>query len=270
MTDNEATKPARNILAFFILTFILSLPIYLLAFLVPPEMAMLVGLMLTLAPISAALILTFRQDRSAGAKKLVSRAFDFKRIPHAKWYLAIIFLWPLIFSLALVLLVILGEPVPNPVFPVIAAPLGLLVFFFLALFEEVGWMGYAFDPMENRWNAVLASLVLGAIWAIWHLPIFIATPENVVWVAGQIITLVVVRVLIVWIFNNAGKSLFAAILFHAVYNVCTMVFPVYGSSFGPAMTALIAILTAVIVLILWGPNTLARFRFSKAKIRRAA
>ena len=268
MTNTAATKPTKNIIAFYILTFILSLPIYLLAFFVPPEMAMLVGLMLTLAPISAALILTFRQDRSAGAKKLVSRAFDFKRIPHAKWYLAIIFLWPLIFSLALVLLVILGEPVPNPVFPVIAAPLGLLVFFFLALFEEVGWMGYAFDPMENRWNALLASLVLGAIWAVWHLPIYIAGPENAVWIAGQIITLVVARVMIVWIFNNAGKSLFAAILFHAVYNVCTMVFPVYGSSFGPAITAGIALLVAVIVIFLWGPDTLAQYKFSAGKMRR--
>jgi membrane protease YdiL (CAAX protease family) len=263
MTDNEATKPARNILAFFILTFILSLPIYLLAFLVPPEMAMLAGLLLTLVPISAALILIFSQDRSAGAKKMVSRAFDIKRITNAKWYLAIIFLWPLIFSLALALLNLIGEPVPAPVFPFIAAPFGLLVFFFLALFEEVGWMGYAFDPMENRWNALIASLILGLIWAVWHLPIYIAGPENVVWVVGQIITLVVVRVLIVWIFNNAGKSLFAVILFHAVYNVCTMVFPVYGSSFGPAMTALIAILTAVIVIILWGAETLARFRFIK-------
>ncbi len=74
----------------------------------------------------------------------LKRAFDFKRIPHAKWYVPILFLWPVIFSLALVLLNLIGETIPTPVFPIVAAPVGLLVFFLLALFEEVGWMGYAF------------------------------------------------------------------------------------------------------------------------------
>jgi hypothetical protein len=70
------TKTTRTLPAFFILTLILSLPFYILAALIPPDMAILVGLALTLAPISAALILTFRQDRSTGAKKLVKREFE--------------------------------------------------------------------------------------------------------------------------------------------------------------------------------------------------
>jgi membrane protease YdiL (CAAX protease family) len=79
-------------------------------------------------------------------------------------------------------------------------------FFLLALFEEVGWMGYAFDTMENRWNALIASIVLGLIWAAWHLPIYIAGSESTLWVTGQLITLAVARILIVWIFNNTGKA----------------------------------------------------------------
>ena len=262
-STTKTTKTTRNLPAFFILTFILSVPFYFLAVLVPPEMAMLAGLALTLAPISAALILTFRQDRSTGAKKLFKRAFDFKRIPNAKWYLPIIFLWPVIFSLALVLLNFIGEPITDPVFPLVAAPIGLLVFFFLALFEEVGWMGYAFNPMEDRWNALIASIVLGLIWSAWHLPIYIAGPESSVWVAGQFFTLVIARVLIVWIFNNTAKSIFAAILFHAIYNVCTMVFPVYGSSIGPGLTAVIILFTALILIYFWGADTMARFKFNK-------
>jgi hypothetical protein len=257
------TKTTRNIPAFFILTFILSLPFYILAVLVPPEMAMLAGLALTLAPITAALILIFRQNRSNGAKRLLKRAFDYKRITHVRWYVPILFLWPVIFSLALVLLNLIGEPIPDPVFPIVVAPVGLLVFFLLALTEEVGWLGYAYDPMENRWNALIASIVLGLIWAAWHLPIYIAGPESSVWVAGQFITLAVARILIVWIFNNTSKSVFAAIIFHAVYNLCTLLFPVYGSSLGPGSTAVIVLISAVIVILLWGPDTLAQFRFSK-------
>ena len=255
-------KTTRNIPAFFVLTLILSLPFYLLAVLVPPEMALFAGLTLTLAPISAALILEFRQNRSSGVKRLIKRSFDFKRIKHFRWVLTIIFLWPVLFSLVLVILNLIGEPVPEAVFPIVAAPVGLLVFFFLALFEEVGWMGYAFNPMENRWNALIASIVLGLLWSAWHLPVYIAGPESAIWVTGQLITLAFVRILIVWIFNNTAKSLFAAILFHAVYNVCTMVFPVYGSSIGPGLTAVIILIIVLMVIFFWGADTMARFKFS--------
>jgi membrane protease YdiL (CAAX protease family) len=228
-------------------------------------MALLAGLALTLAPICAALILVFRHNRSSGAKRLLKKAFDYKWITNARWYLPIFLLWPVIFSLVLILLNLPGEPVPDSVFPIVAAPVGLLVFFLLALFEEIGWMGYAYDPLEKRWNALIASILLGLIWAIWHLPILIATPESTLWVVGQLVTLVLTRILIVWIFNNNGKSLFAAILFHAVYNLCTMVFPVYGSSLGPGLTAVIVLITTIIIVILWVTNTLARFRFSSSK-----
>lgn len=263
--NNTTTETPANFYVFLILTFLLSLPFYIFAFLVPPEMALLAGLTLTLAPICAALILVYRQDRSSGTKRLLKRAFDYKRITNARWYVPIFLLWPLIFSLVLILLNLFGEPVPDPAFPIVAAPVALLVFFLLALFEEVGWMGYAYDPLENRWNAHIASLVLGLVWAVWHLPIFIATPESTIWVVGQLVNLILTRILIVWIFNNTGRSVFAAILFHAVYNVCTMVFPVYGSSLGPGLTAVIVLITTIIIVLLWGTNTLAHFRFSRSK-----
>ncbi|NIM46330.1 MAG: CPBP family intramembrane metalloprotease, partial [Nitrososphaeria archaeon] len=52
------------------------------------------------------------------------------------------------------------------------APILFLMFFILAIGEEVGWTGYAFERMEKRWNAFQASLILGIIWAAWHLPIY--------------------------------------------------------------------------------------------------
>jgi membrane protease YdiL (CAAX protease family) len=116
--------------------------------------------------------------------------------------------------------------------------------------------------MENRWTALIASIVLGLIWSAWHLPIYIAGPESSLWVAGQFLTLVIARVLIVWIFNNTAKSIFAVILFHAIYNVCTMVCPVYGSSLGPGLIAVIILITILLVIYLWEADTLAHFKFS--------
>jgi membrane protease YdiL (CAAX protease family) len=68
------------------------------------------------------------------------------------------------------------------------------------------------------------------------------------------------RILIVWIYNNAGKSVFAAILFHAMSNLGWQMFPNHGSHYDPRITGLILAFAAAVVTALWGPRTLARYR----------
>jgi hypothetical protein len=68
---------------------------------------------------------------------------------------------------------------------------------------------------------------------------------------------VALRVLIVWLYNNTGKSIFAAALFHATTNVSGITFAGY---YHPGITGSIVALAAAIVTVLWGPRTLARYR----------
>jgi membrane protease YdiL (CAAX protease family) len=243
----------------------MSIPAYVLAASASEEVVMLLALALAPAPILAASILAYRADGSAGVKRLLKRAFDFRRIQRKRWYLPILLLMPALFLLALALMVWLGEPVPEGLLPLVAAPLALLLFFPFALFEEVGWMGYAFDPMQGRWSALGASLLLGALWAVWHIPFYVFAGLEPAWIAGQLVALVAVRTIIAWIYNNAGRSVFAAILSHAVYNACTMIIPSYYSALGHALTSTLIVVTAVAVAVLWGPQTLAWFRFGKGQ-----
>jgi CAAX protease family protein len=80
------------------------------------------------------------------------------------------------------------------------------------------------------------------------------------WTAWQCLATVGRRVLIVWIFNNTSKSVFAAILFHAIVNVCDFMFPNYGSDYNPEVFAIIILVVVAIVVTGWGPGTLARHR----------
>lgn len=77
------------------------------------------------------------------------------------------------------------------------------------------------------------------------------------------ISLIGIRALIVWVYNNTGKSVFATILIHAVYNVCTLTIASFYISLGHLITCIFIIITAVIVTCLWDPETLAQFRFRK-------
>lgn len=170
---------------------------------------------------------------------------------------------PIIMILAYVLMHLMGVSIPDQQFPVLLVPVFFLMFFIAALGEEVGWQGYAIDPLQDRWNALGASIILGIVWAIWHIVPFIQAHHTPIWIASQCMGMVVTQILIVWLYNNTGKSVFSAILFHAMINVSTFLFPNYGSSYNPFITGIIMAVTAAIVIFLWVPLTLAGYRYAR-------
>ena len=269
---HTATK--KSPIAFFVLTFLFSLPFYILNALAymnvvfEPEMGALYVSLFTLAPITSASILTFRKSGRAGVKKLLGRIFDFRRIARGRWYIPILVLGPLIFLLSLGVMVLSGAPIPASLIPAEALPAVFLFFFILAAGEEVGWMGYAFEPMQLQGGALGASLVLGMLWAVWHVPFFVFMMPDPVILIAQVLTLVGTRVLAAWIFNNTGKSVFAAILFHASDNTALVTLPEVQaiSPWGAVMTSSLVVVAAVVVTLLWGPGTLARFRFANLRV----
>lgn len=195
-------------------------------------------------------------------KELLGRIFDFKRITRSRWYLAIILLSPLIFLLSLAWIVLLGMRVSPVLTPLVALPAVFPLFFLLAAGEEVGWMGYAFESMEAPDSALRAALVLGMIRAFWHVPFFIfMMPDPFVLTAvfgtrGD-------PVLIAWIFNNTGRSVFAAILYDALGNTALVTFPEI-----PAMVYGLVMVAAFVVTLLWGSRSLARYRFAADRRRK--
>lgn len=262
---------------FFALTFLLSLPFYVLNALAymkiigGPEIGPLYIALFTVTPIVSASILMFRSRGRRGMVELLRRIFDFKRIAKSRWYIAILFLAPLIFVLCFGGIVLLGLQISPAMVPFLALPVVLPFFFLLAAGEEVGWMGYAYEPMQAKGGALRAALELGVIWAFWHIPFFIFMMPNPVVLTAQVLTLVGNRVLVAWIFNNTGKSVFAAILFHAVDNTMLVALPEFKASspWGAVVLSALVLVAAGTVTLLWGPRTLARYRFDNSVSRQS-
>ena len=120
------------------------------------------------------------------------------------------------------------------------------MFFITAACEEAGWMGYAVSPLQDRWSALTASLILGLIWAIWHVVPDIQAHQNWAFIAGQRFYSVMLRILIVWLYNNTGKSVFAAVLFHDMDNVSVYSLFPNDPYYDPAITGVLATIAAVI------------------------
>jgi membrane protease YdiL (CAAX protease family) len=161
------------------------------------------------------------------------------------------------------LMKLMRVPLLDLQIPVLMVPVSFGVFFIAALGEEVGWQGYVIDPLQDRWNALTASVVLGIIWGAWHIVVLIQAHRAPVWIVWQCMTMVMARIIIVWLYNNTGKSVFAAILFHAMSNVSTVLLPNYGWHYDPFVSSIVLAVAAALVTFLWGPKTLASYRYAR-------
>ena len=267
---NTLTLTKRSPLKFFLRVFVISIPFWVIGALTEKLSETLpinlpISALMFVCPITAALILVRKEDKSDGVKELLKRTFDYKRINNKIWYLPIILLMPVIMVLSYGLMRLLGLPLPEPTIPFGAIPIFFVMFFIGAIAEEIGWSGYITDPLQDQWGALKAGIILGTVWAIWHIIPWYQGHPDPVWVAWQCAATVATRVLFVWLYNNTGKSVFAAILFHTMINVSNYMFPNYGSHYDPFSAFVILAGAGVIVTFLWGPQTLVQYRYAPLK-----
>ncbi len=258
MGNNHSLDKQGAPLTFFMLVFVLSIPIWLIG--VVWSLELLPGLpvssLMVLCPVVAASILVYRENKSADVIQLLKRSFDYGRIKAKVWYLPAVFLWPAIAILVYGALRLMRMSLPVPHFQGLATLSMFVAFFVAAIGEELGWSGYAIDPMQERWGALRAGMILGVIWAAWHIIPFLQADRSMTWIAWQCLVLVASRVLYVWIYNNAGKSVFITALGHAILNISWQLFPNQGSHYNPRITGLFTTFVAVMVTVVWGAQTL--------------
>lgn len=151
-----------------------------------------------------------------------------------------------------------GLPLPSPSVSLLPMLLMFLAFFVGALGEELGWSAYALDPLLGRMSALRSGLTLGGVGIIWHLVPLILLHRSPTWIAWWCLYALSARVLIVWLYNNTGRSVFAVALFHATLNLSYALFPINGSRFDIRLGGLVTAFTTVAVILVWGPTTLTR------------
>jgi membrane protease YdiL (CAAX protease family) len=222
-------------------------------------------LLAAFGPSLAGLLVIFIDSGGPGLQLLWKQLTHFR--VHWKWYAISLITPPLLMLLSLWIHTLLGGSGlayndPAEIYRVI--PVFLLVLFFSVLGEEIGWRGFALPWLQKRYNALTSSLILGVIWAIWHLPLFWLPGDfhqqlPLLWFLLQTMS---ITILYTWIYNATQGSLWMILLLHAASNTAFGVLPILpeaaSGSLRPAwiLVALLMI-SAGLVILLNGPHTLA-------------
>lgn len=176
----------------------------------------------TFGPTVGAFVVTAATEGRTGVVGLLRR--------YVQWRVGII--WYLFLLVGVPLIIILGTivvpgavPAYRPILgPLLAAyPLAFLMTFLLGgpLGEEPGWRGFALPRLQQSHGPLRGSLILGVLWAFWHLPLFwsgVWTPPTLANVVMFVIMIVGLTIMMTWVFNHAGGSVLITMLMHASFN----------------------------------------------------
>jgi membrane protease YdiL (CAAX protease family) len=228
-------------------------------------------------PCLAAFLMTALLRGRAGVLHLLRRIVMWKVSP--LWYLVALATWPALLVAAA--LVLPGDPAAATA-PPVGFGLGLLgVFFSILVFggplgEEPGWRGFALPGLQQRIGPLTGAVVLGALHAAWHLPIYLLIPgyngapsdPQGVLLQFLLFTVGVVAgsVTFTWLFNNTRGSLLIAVLHHAGTNsagiVASAALPGLSvmSVLGTIRTPLAIALALLIVVATRGRLSYERYR----------
>ena len=264
VSGSGAAPPRRSPLRFFGLVFALSVPFWLIGAATDRQLmpGLSVSALMAFCPMVAALLLLHRERGIAGVRQLLKRSFDYRRIKSLGWLVPVMLLMPGVSFVVYGLMQWSDTPVPATQVAIGSSLLMLLAFFIGALGEELGWSGYILDTLHERWSALQASLILGVVGVAWHLVPLLLVHRPLAWIAWWCLYAMAARLLTVWLYNNTGRSVFAASVFHATLNLAFMLFPVNGSHFDMRIGGLVMAGVAGVVVVVWGPRSLARFRLA--------
>lgn len=176
-------------------------------------------------------IMVFATYDKAQRKEYFQRIYQVKRIKPV-WWAALILLFPAVMAAAAVLSMACGGAAPEMANlkailanPIVWFPLIGMSFLSGPFSEELGWRGFALDPLLKRFGFAKSGLLLGLIWGVWHLPLFFM-PQT--W-HGQVgfvfsgfwsfmLLSVGLTYVMSWVYQNTGRSILAMMLMHLSSN----------------------------------------------------
>jgi len=275
VTGARPTVAAPSLLAFFALTYLASWSLWIAtSFLLASEpsslgiltnISGLVLLLGTIAPALVALALTAHDEGQAGVGALLSRLAILPA--QVRWYV-----FAVGFMVAIKLGVVFLYRTVTGSWPTVGATpwyiMAVATVFSTPVQagEEVGWRGYALPRLARRFGLPAASLVLGAIWAVWHLPLFfIPGAHSTESFPMYVPAVTAISVVMAWLYWRTNGSLLLTMLMHAAINNSASI--VRAPAVATPFALKPSLVGALTVVLLWIPAGYVLVRMHAADAR---
>ncbi|MHA1769774.1 MAG: CPBP family intramembrane glutamic endopeptidase [Candidatus Thorarchaeota archaeon] len=172
-----------------------------------------------MSPTLAAVITFYVRDGKKGPKILLE---GFKRRFSAVWLLVALALPLVVFYGAWTLSkTVLGGPEVAGI-DLLMVSVFLLQMFAMNVWEEIGWRGCAQPILQAKYAPLVSSLLIGAVWSVWHIPLFVVNNSQMLDVYGSFLVFVPFvmadAVVYGWLYNSTNGNLVVATLYHAMTN----------------------------------------------------
>ncbi len=224
-SKNPSSMTIRTLVPFLALTFGLTWGIAALLILFTDQIVAIFGeispsnplfILAVYSPGFAGVFLVWRHYGSKGLGSFFRRLTLWRA--SRLWWLFLILGIPVIFFAGAALKSTISDPFPFSPWYLVLPAIGLALF--LGPIEEFGWRGVALPLLQRRFNPFWASLILGIIWAIWHIPAFLlsGTPQSTWSFPAFFFGVVVLSVILTPLFNKARGSLLIAVVYHLQMN----------------------------------------------------
>jgi hypothetical protein len=225
------------------------------------------------APSLVALWLTARVEGSAGVFELLHRLIQWR--VRARWYVfAVTYMAAIKLAVALLHRLLAGAWPrfgDDAWYVIIVATVASTVVGGQAG-EEIGWRGYALPRLASRFGYARASVLLGVIWALWHLPLFFTVGADTYRQSFLVYTLQVtaVSVALAWLYEHTNGSLLLAMLMHSAVNQSKDIVPSALPGAMNPFTLSSSVVAWLTVAVLWlcAGYFLIRMRTSELQRRR--
>jgi membrane protease YdiL (CAAX protease family) len=171
------------------------------------------------APALTALLLTARTRGVAGIRSLLRRILQWQVA--ARWYVfAVTYIVFIKLSVALVCRLVTGAWPRFGTTPLYIIPFAILLSTPFQSGEEIGWRGYALPRLAARFGLASASVLLGVVWALWHLPLFFLAEADTYHQSFfvYLLQITALSVTLAWLWQRTGGSLLLTMLMHAAVN----------------------------------------------------
>jgi membrane protease YdiL (CAAX protease family) len=225
------------------------------------SIALLIG---SNVPSAVAIVLTAVGFGKGATRKLLGRLLIWR--VGWRWYFLLLAPTALVVGTITLVAVTRGGPTAALAVPILSAliTVAFMTFPGSAAGEEIGWRGYALPRLQSTRTALTASLVLGPLVGLWHLPLWLrGEPDHQLSVyPAFLIQAIALSVIYTWLYNSTKGSLLLAVLFHTATNApLTLVLLPLGIENWILPFWLMAgftVVAAVVVVAVFGPTNLSR------------